>query len=326
MEGRILVTARSFRAMPGPHQQMLIDAGLELVNSPHNRPLDAAEMAALVPGVAGVVLGVDEFDAAVFARADSLRVIARFGVGVDNVDLAAATARGVVVTNTPGANSVAVAELTVAFMLALARHLPQHNQVVSSGGLSLITVYVLDGLAFGLIGMGRIGQEVARRAAAFGMRLLYYDPVPPPVEFVQSLQLTYRPLDDLLSESDVISLHLPLTDETRHLIDRDALRRVKPTAFLINTSRGGLVDEAALYEALAGGALAGAACDVFAQEPPTGSPLLGLDNFIATPHVGMTTYQTTQRIGIMAAESVLAVLRGERPAHVVNPEVYTTGA
>ncbi len=129
----------------------------------------------------------------------------------------------------------------------------------------------------------------------------------------------------MLSESDVISLHLPLTDETRHLIDRNALQRGKSSAFLINTSRGGLVDEPALYEALAGGARAGAACDVFAQEPPVCNPLLGLDNFMATPHVGMTMYQTTRRIGIMASASVLAVLRGERPAHVVNPGVYQQG-
>ncbi|MCZ7542691.1 MAG: phosphoglycerate dehydrogenase [Anaerolineae bacterium] len=239
VEGKILVTARSFRKLDGPHKQMLIDAGLELVNSPHNQPLDAAGMAALVPGVAGVILGLDEVNAAVLARADALRVIARFGVGVDNVDLAAATARGVVVTNTPGANSVAVAELTIALMLALARHVPQHNMVVKGGGWSRITGYELSGLTLGLIGMGRIGQEVARRAAAFEMRLLYHDPVPPPAALAQSLGLSACPLDELLAESDIISLHLPLTDETRNLIDRSALQRVKPSAFLVNTSRGG---------------------------------------------------------------------------------------
>ncbi len=158
MKGKILVTARSFRTIKGPHQQMLIDAGYETVNSPYDRPLEGAEMAALVPGVVGIILGLDAVTADVIERAESLRVIARCGVGVDNVDLAAAAARGVVVTNTPGANSVAVAELTLALMLALARRLPHHNQVVKSGGWSRTTGVELYGLKLGLIGMGRIWQ------------------------------------------------------------------------------------------------------------------------------------------------------------------------
>ncbi|MBI3286993.1 MAG: D-glycerate dehydrogenase, partial [Chloroflexi bacterium] len=154
-------------------------------------------------------------------------------------------------------------------------------------------------------------------------RILYHDPVPAPQELLARLGASYCSLEELLSGSDIISLHVPLTDDTHHLIDWRALERIKPSAFLINTSRGSLVDEQALYEALAQGKLAGAACDVFSNEPPQDSPLLALDNFIATPHLGAATVQTTLRMGLRAVENVLAVLRGERPADVVNPEVYS---
>ncbi len=322
MRGKILVTARSFRAIEGPHQQILMDAGYELLASPHDRPLDASELAQLVSDVVGVILSVDSFTAEVFDRANRLRVISRCGVGMDNIDLQAATSRGVVVTNTPGANSVAVAELTIALMLALARRIPYHDRVVRQGHWDRIQGVELLGYTLGLVGMGRIGREVARRAACFGMRIVYHDPVPPPQPLLASQGATYRRLEDLLAESDVISLHVPLQEDTYHLIDHRALARIKPTAFLINTARGSLVDEQALCEALVQGRLAAAASDVFTREPPGDNPLLHLDNFIATPHIGSATLQTTLRMGLRAAENALAVLRGERPADAVNPEVY----
>lgn len=323
MKGKILVTARSFRKTPGPHQQILQDAGYTIVNSPYDRPLKAAELAGLLADVDGAILGLDEVTAEALEQAGRLRVISRYGVGLDSVDVAAATARGIVVTITPGANSVAVAELTMALMLALARHIPQLDRQVKAGEWGRIRGVELAGLALGLIGLGRIGREVAKRAAAFNMRILFYDPFPPPEEVQAQLGTAPAALDNLLAESDVVSLHLPLTDDTRHLIDRGALAKMKPGAILINTARGGLVEEPALAEALQSGQLAGAACDVFAQEPPArDNPLLKLDGFIATPHVGSATRQTTLRMGLMASENALAVLRGERPAHVVNPEVY----
>ena len=322
MKEKILVTARSFRQTTGPHQQALIDAGYDLLNSPHDRPLTAPELAALITDVVGAILGLDDVTAEVINQARKLKVISRYGTGVDQVDLAAATARGIVVTTTPGANSVAVAELTLALLLALARHIPRHDRTVKQGEWKRLTGTELSGLQLGLVGLGRIGREVASRASAFGMRIRYHDPVPPPQALLDSLGASSCPLDELLAGSDVVSLHLPLTEDTRQLIDRAALARMKPTAFLINTARGGLVDEQALYEALASGRLAGAAFDTFAQEPPRDNPLLQLDNFIATPHAGSATTQTTRRMGLMAAENALAVLRGERPAHVANPEVY----
>jgi len=321
---KILVTTRSFRKVPGKHQQVLPDAGYELVNSPLDRPLKADELGAILadPEIVGAILGVDEVTAGALEATEALRVISRFGVGVDNVDLAAATARGIVVTNTPGANSIAVAELTMALMLALARHVARHDRAIRSGDWSVISGMELHGQTLGIVGLGRIGQEAAQRAAAFGMRILYYDPLPPSPEVVSALGATSCTLDELLADSDVVSLHLPLTDETRNLIDADALARMKAGALLINTARGGLVDETVLYEALAQNTLGGAAFDAFAKEPSIGNPLLELENFIAAPHSGSATRQTTLRMGLMAAENALAVLRGERPVHVVNPEVY----
>lgn len=322
MADKILVTARSFRQTPGLHQQILIDAGYELVNSPHDRPLKASELADLGADVTGMLLGVDDCGAEVFERAARLKVVSRYGVGVDKVDVGAATRHGVVVTITPGANAISVAELALGLMFALARHIPHHDRVVKNGGWGRVSGVELTGATLGLVGLGRIGQEVARRAVGLGMRVLYYDPMPFSPDVIAALGVTARPLDALIAESDFISLHLPLTGETRHLIGAAALARMKPGAFVINTARGGLVDETALAQALASSQIAGAAADVFDAEPPTDRTLVEMDNFIAVPHAGSATQQTTLRMGLMASQNLLAVLRGERPEGTVNPEVY----
>lgn len=319
---KILVTPRSFRNMAGSHQQMLLDAGYEIVNSPYDRPLEAYELAALIPGMVGAILGVDEVSAAVFAQADQLRVISRYGVGVDRVDLHAATRKGVIVTNTPGGNTNSVAELTLGFMLALARNLTRHDRNLRNQNWSLLKGSELAGQTLGLLGMGRIGRRVAQLAHAFGMRILYCDPCPPPPDSIQQSGAVASTFEEILTSADFISLHVPLTTETHHLINADALAKMKPGAFLINTARGGLVDEVALYQALIDGKLGGAAVDTFQEEPSLDNPLLQLDHFIGSPHIGSSTHQTTLRMGIMASENLLAVLRGERPECVVNPEVF----
>ena len=322
MADKILVTARSFRQTPGPHQQIMIDAGYELVNSPYDRPLKASELAELGVGVTGMLLGVDDCSAEVFERAAQLKVVSRYGVGVDKVDVEAATRHGVVVTITPGANAISVAELALGLMFALARHIPHHDRVVKNGGWGRVSGMELTAATLGLVGLGRIGQEVARRAVGLGMRVLYYDPMPFPPDLIAALGVTARPLDEVIAESDFISLHLPLTDETRHIIGTGALARMKPGAYVINTARGGLVDEVALAQALASGQIAGAAADVFDAEPPIDRTLVEMEHFIAVPHAGSATLQTTLRMGLMASENLLAVLRGERPEGTVNPEVY----
>jgi D-3-phosphoglycerate dehydrogenase len=319
---RVLITARSFRDTAGAHKQLLADAGCELVECPNEHPLSGQELAQWIGGVDAAILGLDVVDEGVLAAADRLRVISRYGVGVDAVNVGAATRSGVVVTITPGANSVAVAELAIALLMALARSIPYHDRVAKLGKWSRVQGMELTGATLGVVGYGRIGREVAQRAHGLGMNVLAYDPLLGPEAFAGSL-VTPSDLDGLLARSDAVSLHLPLTAETHNLIDAAALARMKPTAYLINTARGGLVDEAALYDALAGRKLAGAACDVFSKEPPESDGLVALDNFIAAPHIGSATRQTAARMSVQAAENALAVLRGERPQGVVNPEVYT---
>jgi D-3-phosphoglycerate dehydrogenase len=303
--------------MAGRHQDLLHEAGFEVIHSPYDRPARAHEMADLLADVDGAILGVDEVRAESLARAERLKVLSRFGIGVDALDLAALQARGIVVTNTPGANSLAVAELTFALMMALARNLVAQQGAVKAGSWSPQTGVELAGSTLGLLGLGRIGREVAERAAAFGMKVLFYDPFPPPEAYLAKWGFRLLPLEAVLSASDFLSLHLPLTPETQNLLSAERLALLKQGAYVVNTARGGLLDEAALYAALKDGRLAGAACDAFAEEPPRHNPLLTLDNFIATPHAGSATRQTTLKMGVLAAENLIAVLRGEAPAHRV---------
>ena len=218
MTEKILITGRSFRLHDGPHRQVLLTAGYELLNSPQDRPLRPAELEPLVDEVIGVILGVDNFTAEVFTHAPHLKVISRCGVGLDGVDLLAATQHGVVVTITPGANSIGVAELTIGLMLTLARQIPAHNNLVKQGQWSRTLGLELAGTTLGLVGLGSIGRKVARRAMAFGMQVLYYDPMPPDPKFVTEVEAEARSLTDLLGESDIVSLHLPLMSDTRNLI------------------------------------------------------------------------------------------------------------
>ncbi len=318
---KILVTARSFRKTPGRHKELLEQSGHQVVESPLDRPLKEAEMVGLVSDVDGAILGLDEVTAKVIAAGKRLKVISRYGAGVDNVNLEAATAAGVAVTNTPGANSIAVAELTLGLMLSLARRIPQHNASTRAGSWSRVTGIELAGKTLGIVGLGQISREVIRRASAFGMRIVVQTGYPDE-KLADQYGVEYLPLERLLREADFVSLHCAVTPERADLIGGEELKAMKPTSYLINTARGGLVDEEALYRALQEGWIAGAAMDAFKEEPATASPLVGLDNFIATPHIGATTHESVLRMGIRAVENALQVLRGERPPYVVNPEVY----
>lgn len=309
---RVVATARAFCAQDGPHQAILRDAGFELALAAGARPLEPAELAAIAADADALLLGLDRCDASVFAAAPRLRVVSRFGSGVDAVDLEAAARHGVTVTNTPGANTIAVAELTFGLMLALARGLPRAIGDARAGEWRRAAGWELHDKTLGLVGLGRIGREVATRARAFGMNVVAHDPYAPGVPGVERLDL-----DALWSTADVVSLHLGLEGGTRHLVDAAALRRMKPTAVLINVSRGGLVDESALADALRSGALAGAAADAFDREPPVGSPLLSLPNFLPTPHVGAATREAAARMGEAAARNIVAVLTGVGRADVV---------
>jgi phosphoglycerate dehydrogenase-like enzyme len=264
-------------------------------------------------------------DGEVIAAAPRLRVISNFGVGFDNVDLAAATARRIIVCNTPGVLTNAVADLTLALVLSLARRLPEAERFVREGrwlpGARMDLGSDVEGKLLGIVGLGRIGQAVAARAQAFGMRVCFYDLLQEPPE--GAAFCVYSDLDGLLREADFISLHVNLSEETRHLIGERQLGLMKESAYLINTSRGQTVDQAALTRALEAGEIAGAALDVFEREPlAPDDPLLGLPNVIVLPHIGSGTRETRAAMLDLAIENLLAALRGQRPACVVNPEAW----
>ncbi|MCH8282845.1 MAG: phosphoglycerate dehydrogenase, partial [Chloroflexi bacterium] len=258
-----------------------------------------------------------------------LQVIARAGIGVDNIDLEAATSAGIAVVNAPTGNTVAAAEHTMALMLALARNIPDAHHSVKGGEWrrSAFMGIEVRNKTLGIAGLGRVGTEVARRAQSFGMRLLGYDPFVSP-DYALRLGVELMPLDALLAESDFITLHTPLTDSTQHLIGARQLSLIKPGARLINVARGELIDEDALLEALNGDRLAGAALDVFAKEPPGDNPLLSHPKVVATPHLGASTEEAQREVAIEAAEQVLAVLDGSPARNTVNapfvaPEVHS---
>ena len=318
---RVLIATTTLAGVEGPFLDLLRGAGFEVVYPPERKSLSAEELQRELQGVAAVIAGFERYTPEVIAACPDLRVIARNGVGYDAVDLAAATEHGIAVTVTPGVNHEAVAEHTLALLLTLARAIVPQDAAIHSGGWRRDNGVPLRGRTLGLVGLGRIGREVAVRAAPFRMRLLVHDPQADPA-FVAQYGATLVSLERLLEEADFVSLHLPLTPATRHLIDARALRRMKPSAFLINTARGGVVDEAALTEALQSGRLAGAALDVFVEEPPAaGAVLSRLPNVICTAHTAGIDLQARDDMARLAAQAIVALSRGEWPeAQVVNPE------
>jgi glyoxylate reductase len=287
-------------------------AGLEVDVWSESTPMPREQMLTRLAGCAGLLSMLnDRVDGAVM-DAGPLRVVANHAVGVDNIDLAAAGERGVTVTNTPGVLTDATADLTFALLLAVARRLPEAEAYLRGGRFrgwqpTLLRGMDLRGATLGIVGLGRIGKAVAHRARAFGMELIH------------SSRSGGVSLDELLSRSDVVSLHCPLTPKTRHLIDASALRRMKRTAILINTARGPVVDEAALAQALNQGWIAGAGLDVFEAEPEVNPALLRCPNAILLPHLGSATYGTRERMGQMVAADIIAVLHGQTPNHLVSP-------
>jgi phosphoglycerate dehydrogenase-like enzyme len=313
----VLVTATSYGRSDPRLKTELETAVARVTYNTTGKPLTSAQLQALLPDVDGFIAGLDEIDAAAIAAAPCLRVIARYGVGVNNVDLAAARAQGVVVTNTPGANSASVAELTIGLLLNLLRPIQQAAAETRQGGWPRLAGVSLVGKTVGLVGLGAIGKEVARRLAGFDCAVLACDVVAD-ADFARRHAITLVTLADLLAHSDVVSLHLPVLPETRQMVNAAFLRQMKPGAYLINTSRGELVDEAALLDALVNGRLAGAALDAFQQEPPgADNPLLALPQVIATPHMGAHSDGATNAMGRMALDGCLAVLRGEEAKYRV---------
>ncbi len=275
-----------------------------------------------------VTLLSDKIDAEVFEAAPKLKIVAQMAVGYDNIDVAEATKRGIYVTNTPGVLTETTADFAWALLLAVARRVVEADKYVRTGQWkvswhpSMLLGRDVYGATLGIIGAGRIGRAVARRAKGFNMKIIYYDVVPMPPEDEKELGARLVDLDTLFREADFVSIHVPLTKETYHLVNEDKLKLMKKTAYLINNSRGPVVDEKALYKALKEGWIAGAALDVFEQEPtPMDNPLLKLDNVVVAPHISSASYETRSRMAEMVAENLVAFFEGRQPPNLVNPEV-----
>jgi D-3-phosphoglycerate dehydrogenase len=287
------------------------------------RHVDGTDRAALLAGLAGahavIVRSATQIDAEAVAAAPRLKVVARAGVGLDNVEVAAATARGVMVVNAPTSNIVSAAEQAVALLLAVARHTASASAALKAGEWkrSKYTGVELAGKTVGVVGLGRIGVLFAQRMAGFGVRLIAYDPYVQPAR-AASLGVRLAGLDELLAESDFISIHLPKTPETVGLIGAKELAMVKPGVRIVNAARGGLIDEQALADAIAEGRVAGAGIDVYAKEPCTASPLFAFDNVVATPHLGASTAEAQDKAGLAVARSVKLALQGEFVPDAVN--------
>jgi D-3-phosphoglycerate dehydrogenase / 2-oxoglutarate reductase len=287
------------------------------------RSVDGTDRSALLAELATahaiLVRSATKVDAEAIAAAPLLKVIARAGVGLDNVDIKAATSAGVMVVNAPTSNIISAAELTVGHIISLARHIPAASGALADGKWkrSTYTGVELYEKTIGIIGLGRIGALIAARMQAFGTKIIAFDPY---ITSARAQQLGVVPvtLDELLAQSDFVTIHMPKTVETTGMIGAAQLKLMKPTAFVVNVARGGLIDEDALYDALTAGTIAGAAIDVFVHEPPTGSRLLGLDNIITTPHLGASTDEAQEKAGVSVAKSVRLALSGELVPDAVN--------
>ncbi|MBN1287544.1 MAG: D-glycerate dehydrogenase [Anaerolineae bacterium] len=328
--------------MPKPKPKVFVtriipDRGLSLVKDfcdadiwPGELPPPGEVILEKVRGIDGLLclltdpVGAEVMDAA----GPSLKVISNFAVGVDNIDLPEATRRGIPVGNTPGVLTETTADFAFALLMAATRRVVEGDRFVRAGkwktwGPTLLLGQDIFGATLGIVGFGRIGRAVAKRAGGFDMRVLYYDPWVTDGPGAGALPAQSVDLDTLLRESDFVSVHTPLTDQTYHLIGADALAKMKPDAILINTARGPVVDPDALYHALKNGQIAAAALDVTEPEPvPADSPLLELDNLVIAPHIASASRATRGKMAQMAAENLIAGLKGERLPYCVNPEVY----
>ena len=316
---KILVTPTSFgpTAKLAPKEKLLAFAD-EIVYNPHSRPLTEDELIPLLDGCEGYLAGLDFITEKVINAAQNLKVISRYGIGCDRVDLEAAKKRGIIVTNTPGANADAVADLTLGLMLSVARMIPMLDHSTKQGEWKRNTGIELSGKTLGLLGFGMIGKAVARRALGFGMTVLAYDPYIDEA-YANENGILSRSFKHVIEESDFISLHLPLLESTANIIGKENIEKMRPGAIIINTARGGLIDEAALYKAIESGHIGGAGLDAYENEPPDASqPLYQLPNVVTTPHTGAHTAEASLNMATMAVDNLISVLESGECPYIVN--------
>ncbi len=315
---RILVTPTSLQ--PGKNSgalEVLKQFSEDLVFNELGRPLKEDELIPLLKDCDGYIAGLDFITEKVLKSCEKLKVISRYGAGYDRVDIEAAREKGVLVTNTPGVNAEAVGELAFSLILSVARKIPYLNQSTREGQWVRSTGMELKGKTIGIMGLGAIGKVVARCAQGFEMKVIAYDPFINE-DYCASHQIGVCTFDEVIEQADVISLHLPLNDSTKHLIGEEAIGRMKPGAILINTSRGGIIDEDAAYQALKSGKLGGLGLDAFEVEPPAGSLLFEFDNVVVTPHTGAHTREATDNMANASIQNLIDVLSGKECPYIVN--------
>lgn len=317
------------RQIPGNSVEKLTAAGHEVAVSSFDRPLTREEMLQRCTGMDAVLsLLTDKIDGEFIDKAGpQLKIVSNYAVGFDNIDVPAATSRGVVITNTPSEEvDLAVAEHTLALMFSLARRVVEADESTKRGAYSgwepdIFVGTTLQGKTLGIIGMGGIGSMVAKKAIAMGMKVIYNKRKPDP-EAEKTLGVTFAELDTLLLQSDVVSLHVPLTDETRHMMNMNTFSKMKQVSLLVNTARGPIVNEHHLVDTLQSGHVRGAALDVFDNEPNINPELVNMPNVILTPHIASATHEAREKMGIMAVDAIINTLSGEKPYNIVNAEVW----
>ena len=327
MSWKVLITARTLNIAGAEALKLLRDAGCQIITPPKYGPLTEAELLPQLEGIDAVLASMDKFTAAVLASkpAASLKLISRWGVGYDAIDVPACTQQGVVIAYTPGLLNDAVADYAMALLFALARRVHEGHLSMREGKWASGWGHDLTRKTIGIIGCGRIGQAVAKRVNGFDMKVLGYDIAPNPEAVKMGIQ--FVPLDQLLAESDFISLHCALTPETRGLLGEAQLQKMKRSAYLINTARGAVVDEAALLRALHEKWIAGAALDAFVIEPlPAEHPFRTAPNLLLTPHQASFGYDTGERVSTAAAQAIVDLQAGRQPRWVVNPDVFQSPA
>lgn len=315
-EYKVLVTARSFGAADDQAYEYLQKAGCECLKLEEKDGSIEEQLYREIQNADALIAGLEQIDEKLINKAKKLKVISRYGVGYDNVDCEAAKRNGIQVTVTPGANGESVADLAIALMLAAARNVSLMDAAMKRKEQKRPQGIELFQKTLGIVGAGKIGKGVARRCRGFDMKILAYD-MCPDENFVKETGACYVDLETLIRESDFISIHSPLTEKTRRMFSNEQFKMMKQDAVIVNTARGGIIDEQALYEALTGGRIRGAGLDATEQEPPYDSPLLRCENCIITPHAGAATREACSRMSLMAAENVREVLSGKKCSYNV---------
>lgn len=315
---KVLVTATNYSAYCAAAKKLLEDNGVEVIENTLGRPMTRQELLSVVGDIDGVVVGVDTWNEEIFAHAPKLRAMARFGVGVDNIDLESARSHGIQVSNAKGMNSNPVAELTVGLIISTLRNVPAFNSSIRQGLWDRFMGRDLSGMTVGLLGFGDIAQRVARKLSGFDVSICAYD-LYPNLEKAERLHVEMVSMDEVLRRADVVCMHLPSLPATHHIMNAENFGKMKDGSYFINTARGALVDEEALRQALRSGKLRAAAIDVFDQEPVTrDNPLFALPNLFATPHTAAETYDTYHNVGLATARQILEVFAGRRPDNLLN--------